>query len=59
MIKERVQNLKVHFIRVPLWHIGLRIQHCHCRGLGPWLRNFHKLQVWPKKKKKKEEEGER
>ena len=57
MIKERVQNLKVRFIRVPLWHIGLRIQHCHCCGLGPGQRNIQKKQVGPKKKK--EEEGER
>ena len=29
--------LKMQEIRVPLWHSRLRIQHCHCHGLGPLL----------------------
>ena len=40
---------------------GLRIQHCHCSGLGCCcgsgsilgLGNFHIPQVWPKQEKKK------
>ena len=47
-------------IPVPLWCSRLRIQPCHCsgsgpccgHGLNPWPRNFHMLQVQPKKKKK-------
>ena len=45
---------------VPLWHRGLRNQHCHCSGscccggMGsvPGPRNFQLQQVWPKQNKK-------
>ena len=41
---------------VPLCLSGLRTQSCHysdpgcCSGACPWPRNFHMLQVQPKKK---------
>ena len=41
-----------------LWCSGLKIQYSCSYGMGcryglgfnPWLRNFHMLRVWPKKK---------
>ena len=42
-------RLKVSYtFRLPLWHSGLIIQHCHCSSTGhwwcefnPWPRNIH------------------
>lgn len=58
------REISLHFLqkvkkaRVPSWRSGLRIQHCHCTGLGhclwggfnPWP-TFHMLQMWQQQQK--------
>ena len=41
--KEQIQKVKMGKYTVSLWHSGLRIWHCHCRGL---LRSWLWCQVW-------------
>ena len=54
---EEMCVFKIHSAGVPLLHRGVRIWHCHCRGLAPYggaglilgLGNFHMPWGGPKK----------